>query len=83
MKISKIKKKLDELFGVELDDTAGSIESMKVLVDMLFQKESKLKGRLEAADDEEDIQAIKQKLVLVKKQLKKAQLHINDLEAGA
>ena len=80
MKISKIKKKLDKLFGVDSEDSNDeNIESMKTLVELLKQKEVKFNEKLLLTESEEDIQTIKQKLSLIKKQIKKAEAHLTQL----
>ena len=73
MKISKIKKKLDKLFGIESEDNN---EDMKMLVNLLKEKETKFIDRLVLTENEDEVQAIKQKVSLIKKQIKKAEQHI-------
>lgn len=81
MKISKIKKKLEKLFGGKPKDNEENIECMLTLIDLLKEKQRKLKSKLELAEQDEDKQDIKRKLKLVKKQLLKADEHIVKLRA--
>jgi hypothetical protein len=79
MKISKIKKKLDKLFGGSSKAESDSVENMRLLVELLKEKEIKLKEKKEKADDEE-VQVLKRKLKLIKKQLFKACEYIDSKE---